>query len=127
MSEIPFNDIMKNHRNWHSNCDFDIMSETYRLLKPVIKLMFFARKPEHPEVFALLFSQKGFAQKIIDCGEKLRMVAVKKIWFEEFSEEDREKLIRSGFLELIPNLFGATSVCFMTNKDRDELFINVIL
>ena len=127
MSEIPFNDVMKNHRNWHPDCDFDIMSENFRILKPVIKLMFFESKPKHPQLFTLIFSEPGFAQKIIDYSAKLRMISVKRIWFAEFSEQERDILIEKGFYQLIPNMFGATAICFMTNRDRDEMFINIVL
>ena len=127
MSEIPFNDIMKNHRNWHPDCDYDIMSENYRKLKPVIKLMFFEEKPKHPEIFSLLFSKEDFADRIINSGAKLKMVALKRIWFREFSEEDRNILILRGFYQLIPNILGTTAVCFMTNESKDELFVNVVL
>ena len=124
---IPFNEIMKNHKNWHNDADFDIMSENYRTLKPIMHLFYFGEKPKHPQIFSLLFSEKGFAQKIIDAAGRLNMREVKHIWLMEYSEEERDELIRKGFYQLIPNLFGCTAVCFMTNTDRDELFINIVL
>ena len=125
--EIPFNEIMKNHKNWHDECDFDVMSENFMILKPIMKLLFFAEMPEHPELFSLVFSEKGFAKKLVEIVGKLKMKEVKRIWFTEYNEELRNQLIKKGILELIPNLFGATSVCYMCNDDKTELFVNLIL
>ena len=125
--EIPFNDIMKNHKYWHDDCDFDIMEENYHILKPLMHLCFFAEKPKHPKVFSLLFSEKGFANDLIESAIKLNIHDIKRIWFAEFSEEDRNELIKKGFYQLFPNMFGAVATCFMANDEKDELFVNVVL
>ncbi len=126
-NEIPFNDIMKKHKNWDDDCNYDIMSANYNKLKPILPLFYFSKKPDHPQVFSLLFSQESFAQDFIDYAMMSNVRNVKRVWFTEYSIEDRYKLIERGMYELIFNDIGDITYYFMRNDTGDEIFVNVIL
>ena len=123
-TEIPFDEVMKNHKNWHPNVDFDVMSENYKRLKAIIPKMFFAKYPEHPQLFSLIFSHHVFADSLLKAMSTFNIINPNKVWIEEFSEEERNILISKGMHDLIPVSSGATAIIYMRNGD--DFFVNII-
>ena len=93
---IPFNEIMENHKNWHKDVDFDGMSDNYKVLKPIMNKFFFTKYPENPALFSLIFSSPEFAQNFIRALITFNITNLNKVWFEEFSSGDRDKLFENG-------------------------------
>ncbi len=122
---VPFSEVMKNPKNWDDEMDFDIMSENYRKLKPVMKKMFFSEYPKHPNYFVLLFSKENFADELIDAMLTSRMTDLNNIYFSEYSAEDREILISKGVYSLIPCKIGMIAVVFM--KSGHDFFVCMVL
>ena len=124
-TEIPFNEVMKNHKNWHEDVDYDVMNENYLKLKPIMNKMFFAKYPAHPQYFSLLFSHSDFADTLLQAMVDSKIRNLNKVWFEEFSKEQRNVLLSKGMYDLIPTLYGATAIIYMRNGD--DFFVNMIL
>ena len=123
--DIPFNEIMKNHRYWHEDIDFEEMEANYKKLKPIMNKMFFEEMPEHPQFFTLLFSEKGFADRLLKAGITLKITNLNRIYFKEFSADDRNTLIEKGVLSPVPTMLGLSTIMFA--KNGDNMYINMIL
>ncbi len=123
--EISFTKVLKDPANWHEDMDLDIMTENYLKLKPVMNKMFFYRYPEHPELFSLIFSRPNFADKVIKVLVDNDMHDLEKIYFTEYSEEDRNELINKGFHSLVLCEFGVAAIVYM--HQGNVLFINLVL
>jgi hypothetical protein len=123
--EIPFNKVMKDPSSWDDDMDLDIMTENYLKLKPVMSKMFFQEYPKHPQYFTLLFSQPDFADKLLKALFSSGISGLNRIYFKEFSEEERNVLIEMGMIELIPATFGLTPVVYAHHGK--DFFVNLVL
>ena len=123
-TDIPFNEIMKNHKNWHEDVDYEAMDANYKQLKPIMNKFFFSRYPDNPKIFSLVFSYPNFAEHLINSMMDFKIRNLNKVWFDEFLTEDRDRLIEKGMLELLPTYFGGIAVFIMQNGN--DVFVNVI-
>ncbi len=123
--DIPFNKVMKDPKSWDDEMDIDIMSSNYLKLEPIIDKMFFQGYPEHPQYFSLLFSKPEFADSLIEGLINSEVSEHCKIYFKEYSKEDRMRLIKMGIFELIPSMFGLA--CVVQMKSGDDYFVCLVL
>ena len=124
---ISFLDVMRDPRSWEYGVNINAVMENYLILKEkgLMEKMYFTRYPKRPEVFMLVFSRQSFPDTLIENIDKLGMKSVNNIWFTEYLEEDRKKLIALGVLESKPFEEGKAGVAYMHNGA--EYYINVIL
>ena len=122
-TDIPFDEVMKNHKNWDDDVDYINMNKNYQKLKPMIDKFFFSVYPKHPKIFSLIFSEENFADYLINEMIELKVTNLKGVYFTEYSSEERDELIKKGHLSIIPSLLGAISVKVTSNDDY--VFVNV--
>ena len=123
--EIPFNKIMKDYKNWDEDIDLDNMNENYHKLERIMDRMFFRGYPKEPKYFSLLFSESDFADHLINALIKSGIKDLGKIYFNQYSERERNILISKGMLDLIPCKFGAVCVVFI--REGNNYSINMVL
>ena len=124
-TDIPFDVIMKDSKNWDDDMDLDAMSENFLKLKPIMDKMFFSEYPNHPEYFVLLFSKPDFADTLIQGLIDSEIQELDRIYFKEYSAEDRNRLIKMGMLDLLPTLLGYSTVVHM--KNGNNYFVCLVL
>ncbi len=122
---IPLNDILEDDKNWSPYANRDIMTQNFFMLKPVMNKMYFYRYPEHPKLFSLLFSNPSFADDLINVILNADVTDLDRIYFEEYSEEDREVLISKGFTKLRNHKENEVSVIYLCHNNT--IFVNLVL
>ncbi|MBQ9280352.1 MAG: hypothetical protein IJ215_04850 [Clostridia bacterium] len=115
--EIPFTKVMKDPASWSDDMDLDIMTDNYLKLKEIMNKMFFEEYPKHPEYFVSLFSQPDFADNLLRVAVKAGIQNLNKIWFKEYSEEDKLKLVEKGILDVIPVMLDISSIVYTHNEN----------
>ena len=123
--EVPFLEVISNHKNWYDDVDYTNMNANHDKLKPILHKMFFEEFPKHPKIFSLLFSKESFADDILNAMVKLGITNLNAIWIRECSAKDADKLIDKGMLDLIAVKRGNVPVMIMA-EDQD-VFINVFV
>lgn len=121
---IPFNKVLKNPDSWDDLMDLDCMTDNYLKLKPIINKMCFREYPKHPNLFTVLFSKPDFGDHLIRNLVNSGITELGFVFFNEYSEEDREILISKGLLELIPCRLGIYAVVFI--REGENYSVNVI-
>ena len=122
VQEIPFDKVIKDHGSWCDDMNVDIMMENHEKLRPIIGKMFFTNWPKTPKAFALLFSKPNFADTLINSMLELGIRGgLNKVWFTEYSEEDKQKLIDIGIIEPCEN----ASIVF--TKSDNDCFVSVFI
>lgn len=122
--EIPFNTVMKDPRSWSDEMNVDNMMENYLKLKPIIDIMFFTEWPKHPQYFVLMFSRKDFADTLINCMLKSGITNLNKVWFTEYGEEDKQKLIEMGVLDTLPMALGLSAISY--GRSGEDYYVGAI-
>jgi hypothetical protein len=123
--EVPFLEVMDNHKNWHDDVDYINMNANHEKLKPILHKMFFEEYPKHPKIFSLIFSGEDFADSLLDGMVRLGITNLNAVWFRECSMEDADKLIDKGMIDLIPIKIGQVAMMYM--KDGQDVFVNVFI
>jgi hypothetical protein len=123
--EIPFTKVMKDPKSWDDDMDLDVMTENHLKLKPIMKYMYFQEYPKHPKLFTLLFSKPDFADKLLKALFESGISGLNRVYFKEFSEEERNLLIENGMIELLPAAYGITPVVFAHHEK--DFFVNLVL
>ena len=110
---IAFNKVLKDPGSWCDDMDLEIMTDNYLKLKRIINKMKFREYPKHPQIFTLLFSQKDFADKLINAMVSSGINDLGTVWFIEYTKEDAKKLISKGLYALAPAIvIGVTTIVF---------------
>ena len=122
-TEIPFNNVMKDPDNWTDMMDLDVMTDNYLKLKPIMNKLFFEEYPAHPELFVALFSKSDFVDRLIDVAKMTRISELDKIYFKEYTEEDKKRLVEMGVLDPLPVQLDLNPIVY-TNSGNC-IFINV--
>ena len=117
---ITLDSILRNPKYRHPQADYEVMSENHELLRNYMSKMIFASFPEHPEMFIALFSIERFGTALHKAIIAASLGANSTIWFQEYSEEDKLKLL---IAKHIPLTFHATPVVIAENGG--DLFVNV--
>ena len=124
-TDIPFSKVLKDPKSWDDDMDLDVMTDNYLKLKPIMDKMFFSEYPKHPQYFTLLFSKSDFADSLIQGLIKSEIQELDRIYFKEYSEEDRNRLIELGILDLLPSLLGFATVVHM--RHGNNYFVCLVL
>lgn len=122
--EIPFNTVMKDPRSWSDKMNVDNMMENHLKLKPIMDKMFFTEWPKHPQYFVLMFSREDFADTLINCMLKSGITNLNKVWFTEYGEEDKQKLIEMGVLDTLPMALGLSAISY--GRSGEDYYVGAI-
>lgn len=117
---MTLDSILRNPKYHYERADYDVMSKNYELLRNYMSKMIFSSFPEHPEMFVALFSTQKFGKELYHAIISAYLDENSTIWFQEYSEEDKMKLV---FVKHLPLRFNATHVIIAENEG--DLFVNV--
>ncbi len=120
---IQFNKVLKSPESWCDSMNVDIMMENHTKLASVIDKMFFTEWPKNPKLFSMIFSKEDFADKILNGIVQLEIINLNRIWFTEYSMDDKKKLVKLGILEPDGIENGIVSLIF--TKSANDCFVNV--
>lgn len=117
---MTLDSILRNPKHHNEHADYDVMSINHELLCNYMSKMIFSSFPEHPEMFVALFSIEKFGKELYHAIISASLDENSTIWFQEYSREDKMKLI---FAQYLPLSFNATHVIIAENEG--DLFVNV--
>ena len=84
-TRLSIHDILKNHKNWPDNVDFEEIQSNRDILGSYMNKMYFSEAPQSPEKFVVLFSRKEFALSLRMLLE-VPTQTPKIIWFKEHTK-----------------------------------------
>lgn len=121
MEPITIDSILKNHKNWRDDTDFDMLTTNHELLRNYMKQMMFSVAPKHPEQFVNLFANEDFGMQLYQRLNSSLLSSNGRIWFEEHSDEDKIKFI---MMQHWPILTYASCIVVISFNGGD-CFVNV--
>lgn len=118
---ITLDSLLKNHKNWRDDTDYDVMAANHALLSHYMSRMMFSSAPKHPEQFVNLFANEEFGIELHKALSSSLLRHNGRIWFEEYSDEDKTKFI---MMQNLPLLAYASCIVVISFNGGD-CFVNV--